>query len=166
MGSGGYRSYGGGLVVNGALTVRNSTVAFNTAGRGGGGIFGLGYPIELDSTIVANNTAAYTGYFGADIGGYGTLSGADDLIIASDLGVPDGTLAVDPLLLPLANNGGPTATHPGAPTLGWDGFATLREGVSLPLYALGGMKPADIDTARRHGAQGIAAIRGLWPGQP
>lgn len=60
----------------------------------------------------------------------------------------------------------PTATHPGAPTLGWDGFATLREGVSLPLYALGGMKPADIDTARRHGAQGIAAIRGLWPGQP
>lgn len=115
VGSGGYRSYGGGLVVNGALTVRNSTVAFNTAGRGGGGIFGLGYPIELDSTIVANNTAAYTGYFGADIGGYGTLSGADDLIIASDLGVPDGTLAVDPLLLPLANNGGPTATHALAP---------------------------------------------------
>ena len=59
----------------------------------------------------------------------------------------------------------PTATHPGAPTLGWEGFAALREGVSLPLYALGGMKPADIAAARQHGAQGIAAIRGLWPGQ-
>ena len=114
-GSNGYRSYGGGLAVNGTLTLKNSTVAFNTAGRGGGGIFGLGYPIELDSTIVADNAAAYAGYFGADIGGYGTLAGADDLIVASDLGVPDGTLGVDPLLLPLANNGGPTATHALAP---------------------------------------------------
>ena len=58
----------------------------------------------------------------------------------------------------------PTASHPGAPTLGWDGFAALREQVALPIYALGGMSPAHIDEARRHGAQGVAAIRGLWPG--
>lgn len=57
----------------------------------------------------------------------------------------------------------PTESHPGAPALGWAGFAALREDVSLPIYALGGLRPADVATARRHGGQGIAAIRGLWP---
>jgi 8-oxo-dGTP diphosphatase len=56
----------------------------------------------------------------------------------------------------------PTLSHPGGEPLGWPGFASLREGVSLPLYAIGGMTPADMPQARRHGAQGIAAIRGLW----
>lgn len=55
-----------------------------------------------------------------------------------------------------------TATHPDAASLGWAGFAALREAVSLPLYAIGGLVPDDIVEARRHGAQGIAAIRGLW----
>ncbi|NUS39215.1 MAG: Nudix family hydrolase [Lysobacter sp.] len=59
----------------------------------------------------------------------------------------------------------PTASHPGAATLGWAGFAALREAVALPLYAIGGMGGADIAPARAHGAQGIAAIRALWPGQ-
>ena len=57
----------------------------------------------------------------------------------------------------------PTASHPGGVTLGWGGFAALREAVSLPLYAIGGLGIDDIAQARRHGAQGIAAIRGLWP---
>ena len=56
----------------------------------------------------------------------------------------------------------PTPTHPEAPGLGWTRFAALRETVSLPIYAIGGLAPADIPTARRHGAQGIAAIRSLW----
>lgn len=56
-----------------------------------------------------------------------------------------------------------TESHPGAAPLGWDRFSQLREGVSLPIYALGGMKPADVATARRHGGQGVAGIRGLWP---
>ncbi len=56
-----------------------------------------------------------------------------------------------------------TDSHPGAPVLGWEGFHSLREHVSLPIYALGGMRAADVATARRHGAQGVAAIRGLWP---
>ena len=56
-----------------------------------------------------------------------------------------------------------TATHPGATPLGWAGFEALRETTSLPLYAIGGLSPADIDEARTHGAQGIAAIRALWP---
>ena len=55
-----------------------------------------------------------------------------------------------------------TATHPEAVPLEWEGFAALREAVSLPLYAIGGLVPDDIAEARRHGAQGVAAIRGLW----
>ena len=38
----------------------------------------------------------------------------------------------------------------------------LREETPLPIYAIGGLQPDDIPTARAHGAQGIAAIRGLW----
>jgi len=57
----------------------------------------------------------------------------------------------------------PTPTHPDAQGLGWSGFAALRERVSLPIYAIGGLRPEDIVQARAHGAQGIAAIRGLWP---
>lgn len=57
----------------------------------------------------------------------------------------------------------PSASHPGAPALGWDAFEQLREQVSLPIYALGGLHPDDLAEARRHGAQGIAAIRALWP---
>ena len=55
-----------------------------------------------------------------------------------------------------------TATHPGQPGIGWDAFAGLREHVSLPIYAIGGMSPGDVVEARRQGAQGIAAIRSLW----
>lgn len=55
-----------------------------------------------------------------------------------------------------------TATHPGASGIGWDAFSRMREQVSLPIYALGGMRAGDIPIARNHGAQGIAAIRGLW----
>ena len=59
-----------------------------------------------------------------------------------------------------------TASHPGWPGIGWDGFAALREHVSLPIYAIGGLSARHLAEARRHGAQGIAAIRGLWPEEP
>jgi 8-oxo-dGTP diphosphatase len=55
-----------------------------------------------------------------------------------------------------------TASHPGVDGIGWSGFAALREDSPLPLYAIGGLSPADIPEARAHGAQGIAAIRSLW----
>jgi len=57
----------------------------------------------------------------------------------------------------------PTGSHPEATPLGWEGFARLRESVSLPLYAIGGLSPEHITQSRQHGAQGIAAISGLWP---
>ncbi len=57
----------------------------------------------------------------------------------------------------------PTATHPDAAPLGWRRFAALVDRIPLPIYALGGLDPTDLNTAFRHGAQGVAAIRGLWP---
>jgi 8-oxo-dGTP diphosphatase len=63
------------------------------------------------------------------------------------------------LLGPVAS----TPTHPGAPGIGWAAFTALREQAGLPIYAIGGLTEADIAIARSHGAQGIAAIRALWP---
>jgi 8-oxo-dGTP diphosphatase len=56
----------------------------------------------------------------------------------------------------------PTPSHPGLPGIGWEGVAALREDSALPIYAIGGLDRGDIADARAHGAQGIAAIRGLW----
>jgi 8-oxo-dGTP diphosphatase len=56
----------------------------------------------------------------------------------------------------------PTLSHPGAAALGWEAFAALADQVNFPVYALGGMQYGDASLARLHGAQGLAAIRGLW----
>ena len=56
----------------------------------------------------------------------------------------------------------PTASHPGMPHLGWQGLKTLTEATVLPVYALGGMQLEDCVSAWDAGAQGIAAISGLW----
>ncbi len=55
-----------------------------------------------------------------------------------------------------------TPDHPHAAALGWDGFADLVAAAVLPVYALGGLGNGDLDAAQMSGAQGIAAIRGLW----
>lgn len=56
----------------------------------------------------------------------------------------------------------PTASHPGHPGIGWPAVAKLLENYPLPVYAIGGLGPADLDSARLAGAQGIAAIRAIW----
>ena len=56
-----------------------------------------------------------------------------------------------------------TPTHPGAPTLGWDGFASIAAETTLPVFALGGLERADLDEAVAHGAHGVALRRGAWP---
>ncbi|WP_076585226.1 Nudix family hydrolase [Solilutibacter tolerans] len=59
-----------------------------------------------------------------------------------------------------------TASHPGQPGMGWARFAALRECTSLPIYAIGGLGMDAMADARQQGAQGIAAIRALWPQGP
>lgn len=56
----------------------------------------------------------------------------------------------------------PTASHPAAAALGWARFAELIHDVPLPVYALGGLGPADLPRALAARAQGIAAIRAFW----
>lgn len=54
-----------------------------------------------------------------------------------------------------------TASHPGRPGLGEAVWAALARDAQLPVYALGGMSPADHDRVRQLGGQGVAGIRGF-----
>jgi 8-oxo-dGTP diphosphatase len=54
----------------------------------------------------------------------------------------------------------PTPSHPDAEGIGWNRFAQLIEHAPLPVFALGGMQPEMLETARTHGAHGMAMLRG------
>lgn len=102
----------GGVYAHGQTTIQNSTIAFNTetAFANGGGLR-LAYSVaDVESSIIASNTSTgATQNIGLGISG--AVSGANDLIGASPLvTLPPGTITSDPLLLPLADNGGPTKT--------------------------------------------------------
>ena len=47
--------------------------------------------------------------------------------------------------------------------MGWERFEALVRERTLPVFALGGLGPQELAEARQRGAQGIAAIRSLWP---
>jgi len=49
-----------------------------------------------------------------------------------------------------------TPSHPQATPMGWEEFATLVRDRPMPVYAIGGLKRADLAEARRHGAHGVA----------
>lgn len=105
---------GGGIAnTYGSVSLINSTLAFNTANGHGGGIYFryAYYPLSLQSTIIAGNQAAGSD---EDIWSPGlSVSGANNLVQSPGVSVslPADTLNDDPLLQPLANNGGPTYTH-------------------------------------------------------
>jgi 8-oxo-dGTP diphosphatase len=75
-----------------------------------------------------------------------------DLARAAELGADFAVLS--PVL--------PTPSHPDAQPLGWHRFAAWVDSATVPVYALGGMRSGLLETARTHGGQGIAGIRGLW----
>ena len=75
---------------------------------------------------------------------------AEDLARAASLGIDFALLS--PVL--------PTASHPESSGIGWDEFARLIERAPLPVFALGGMRPELLETARLNGAHGIALMRG------
>ncbi len=56
----------------------------------------------------------------------------------------------------------PTKSHPGAPHLGWEKFAEMAAGSSIPVYALGGLTHSDMQMAWQQGAHGIALLRQAW----
>lgn len=55
-----------------------------------------------------------------------------------------------------------TVSHPETMPLGWHRFSALCAKADLPVYALGGMRPMDLQQAQRAGARGIAMISALW----
>ena len=56
----------------------------------------------------------------------------------------------------------PTPSHPGSAALGFERFAQLVSGLPMPVFALGGMRAADLTPAWACGAHGIAMQRGAW----
>jgi len=50
----------------------------------------------------------------------------------------------------------------GAEPLGWERFAEIAHGASIPVYAIGGLTPADLEAAWQRGAHGVAMIRASW----
>jgi hypothetical protein len=125
-------AYVGGIFSNTSVTLENSTIAYNTAVRGktignfpaAAGLdllTGASITVNLQSALIASNTYGSTNLdfsaeTRADEGGTGgslTITGHNNLIrvIAATTAKPPGTLQSCPLLGPLRNNGGPTATH-------------------------------------------------------
>lgn len=78
-----------------------------------------------------------------------SVHGADELERAHELGVDFVTLS------PVRQ----TASHPGVSGMGWEKFAVLAQSARIPVYALGGMRPGDLESAWRAGAQGVAGIQ-------
>lgn len=56
-----------------------------------------------------------------------------------------------------------TGSHPEAVGIGWQRLAELVADSALPVYALGGLRSEDLDSARANGARGIAGISAFWP---
>jgi hypothetical protein len=108
---------GGGMFVFSKTSLRNSTITQNTA-YDGAGVIDLHYayegPADLQSTIIFGNSATGSGgNYDADFGMFeDSVTGANNLIgAANGVSLPADTLNADPLLGPLASNGGPTQTH-------------------------------------------------------
>ena len=74
---------------------------------------------------------------------------ADELALATQLGL-------DYVLLGSVL---PTASHPGAPTLGWKHFARITAQTPIPVFALGGLGEAHRAQALASGAHGLAMMR-------
>ena len=55
-----------------------------------------------------------------------------------------------------------TATHPGQAPMGWPAFQELAASTPMPVYAIGGLSPAEKPDAFAHYAQGVCGISAYW----
>lgn len=117
-GGGSVSNFGGAIyAVNGTVSIRNSTITENIA-TSGRGMYVLGKTgmttVDITSTIIGQHDAPLTILdlnIPFDAGGQVQVTGSNNLIRRQN---DYGYIAVsadDPLLAPLANNGGPTMTH-------------------------------------------------------
>lgn len=132
------------------LNVSSSTIVNNTAAGNGGGYginSGNAAQNNFRNTIIANNTA--TGGTSQDINGAVNSLGYNLFETTTGATITGNTATnitgVDPMLMPLANNGGATQTHafmPGAPavdkgnsfglTTDQRGFARISDDANIP----------------------------------
>ncbi|MEJ7846877.1 MAG: choice-of-anchor Q domain-containing protein [Pyrinomonadaceae bacterium] len=104
------------LCMNGALNIRNSTIAFNRVAAGtNAGIQLSGCALNIGNSIVAQNQASANPDIQLSSGSIVSVGGN---LIGSTNGFPAGTFSqtndqtsVDPLLAVLADNGGNVPTH-------------------------------------------------------
>jgi len=116
-------THGGGINnKGGTVTVSNSTLSGNIAAYGGGGgIFNTPFgSATLKNTIVAKSPSGGSCSGTITNGGYNLDSG-------TSCGFPTQNSSKDPLLGPLADNGGPTKTHALL-----EGSPAIDKGNSLP----------------------------------
>ncbi len=103
------KNNGGGVYIKGAATLEHCTVAQNKSSETGGGIYLRG-TLDWSSCLVANNHKQ-----DFIIGGEGGYKGTGVMGANSQNWVADGSCdsqySGDPLLGPLADNGGDTLTH-------------------------------------------------------
>jgi hypothetical protein len=106
---------GGGLYLRhlGAVALVNTTITNNTAPEGSGiadAAEKAAYAFAIESTIVAGNQVP-DGATSQEIVTVHDITGSHDLIASANVALPGDTLGGDPLLAPLADNGGATQTH-------------------------------------------------------
>ncbi len=104
---------GAAAVMGGNAQLSNSTITGNTAADGGGVLMAEPASVTLNSVLAYGNTSTAPDYYGADLDGstVPAIAGSHNLVGDSLLALPGDTIATNPLLGPLANNGGPTQTH-------------------------------------------------------
>jgi len=98
----------GAIFTGSPLTLSSSTVAFNSATYYCGGVRSY-QEIVMMSSIIANNSAPSANC--VDFFTTMPAGGTDNLISVMASNMPVGTIIADPKLTPLADHGGPTATH-------------------------------------------------------
>jgi CSLREA domain-containing protein len=138
--SGNSANFVGGIYNEGTLTVRNSTISNNTGFIETGGIYESGTNTTLKNTIVANNLGANNLPSGEDCSGTITNGGYNlDSGTSCGFTTQNNSLSsTDPILGPLADNGGPTKTHAlleGSPAIDKGnsfGATTDQRGVARP----------------------------------
>jgi CSLREA domain-containing protein len=147
-------SWGGGIVINSVgnsactVTLNNSTVSGNSAGTGGGIAqdprYAVPATIRLKNSIVAGNTGSHSANCFGTMTSLGHNIAGDASCALSGVGDRNG---IDPLLGPLASNGGPTQTHvplAGSPAIDAVPLADCKDasGATLATDQRGGARPA------------------------
>jgi hypothetical protein len=129
----------GGIYSMMSTSIYASTIAFNTAtsikeADGDNAYVGLhiaGAPAHISDTIISNNSIGNRLSDFSMSGTHPALRSEFNIITSSNVQSLSGTISFDPMLQPLAFNGGPTPTHAlpaGSPAIdagGWPGIASL-----------------------------------------